>query len=32
MTGWRENGGVIATKLNPWDGKNYKEQSLRDQV
>ena len=24
--------GKMASKLNPWDGKNYKEESLRDQV
>ena len=22
----------MASKLNPWDGKNYKEESLREQV
>ena len=32
MVSWRENNGHIATKLNPWDGKNYKEESLREQV
>ena len=32
MTSWREKNGHIATKLNPWDGKSYKEESLREQV
>ncbi len=24
--------GTVATKLNPWEGKNYQEPSLREQV
>jgi len=32
MTAWRQNNGSVATKLNPWDGKNYKEESLREQI
>jgi len=32
MSSWREKGGSVATKLNPWDGKNFKEESLREQL
>lgn len=32
MASWREKNGHIGTKLNPWDGKNYKEESLREQL
>jgi len=31
MSSWKEKG-KMASKLNPWDGKNYKEESLRDQM
>jgi len=31
MDSWK-SGGTMATKINPWEGKNYKEKSLREQI
>ena len=29
---WWNKGGKMATKINPWDGKNFGEDSIRTQV
>ena len=32
MACWRDQSGVVDTKINPWDNKNYGEESIRSQV
>jgi len=32
MACWREKGGLIDDKINPWDKKNFGEESIRSQV
>ena len=32
MACWREQGGLIDDKINPWDKKNFGEESIRSQV
>jgi len=32
MSSWRDVGGLIDDKINPWDKKNFGEESIRSQV
>jgi len=32
MASWREVGGLVDDKINPWDKKNFGEESIRSQV
>ena len=32
MACWRDQSGVVDTKINPWDNKNFGEESIRSQV
>ena len=32
MDSWRQVGGLVDDKINPWDKKNFGEESIRSQV
>jgi len=32
MQSWKENGGLVDDKINPWDKKDFSEESIRFQV